>query len=242
MERTARIVAESVFYKYKRGRPATIADLSITLDDRSTLLVGPNGAGKSTFLRLLAGILRPSSGTCQTLAKIGYCSQNPAILRGFTVRQQVEYAAWLSGSSRTEARSACPWSVELVGITPLVNRLVHTLSGGEAAKLGICCGLVGRPAVLILDEPTASLDPLSRSAVSSVIDAISQTGVTVVATSHNASDIGSPYRRLLLLDHGRLVYDGTWQTFLSETLDNPAAFEFADALRKQYRAPKYEST
>lgn len=118
----------------------------------------------------------------------------------------------------------------MVGL-PLAGRPATALSGGEAAKLGIACALVTSPRLLLLDEPTAALDPIARSSVTAVLRQLVADGVTVVATSHTAADVGSPFERLVMMNHGRIEFDGTPADFLSGVHSSPTATELARALR-----------
>lgn len=223
-------VVEDVSFSYRRGRPV-LDSISVDLDRRSTVLIGPNGAGKSTLLKLLAGLSRPSSGRIIVHGSLGYCPQRIVALPAFRVREQIEYAGWLAGRSRRGSAEAAEWAIELTGLGGLAGRAATALSGGELQRMGIAGALAVGPAMLVLDEPTAALDPVARESVRAVLESLAADGITVVATSHTAGDVGRPFTRLLMMELGRLVYDGDPRDFLSTEHTNATASSFARALR-----------
>lgn len=206
-------------------------DLDLRLDARATVLIGPNGAGKSTVLRLFARQLRPTAGRITGAARIGFGSQHAVALPGFRVDEQIQYAAWLAGIPRDKATTAAGRALELADLANLAERQATQLSGGQTARLGIACALAGYPDYLLLDEPTASLDPLSRRSVTAVLRGLSARGVGVVASSHTATDVATPFQRLLVLDEGRLVFDDTVEAFRRGTHTQPLVADLAEALR-----------
>jgi len=195
------------------------------------VLLGPNGAGKSTLLRLMAGHLRPQRGRIDASCSVGFSPQSPVILPGFTVFDQVKYAGWLGGLPLSETAAAAHRSLEAVALSEIGDRRVSTLSGGELARLGISCALSTSPELLLLDEPSASLDPLARESVRAVLCQLARSGVCVVATSHTAVDIGPPFERLVVLDAGVVAFDGSPERFLSGTHENTTVDGFSRALR-----------
>ena len=208
-----------------------LAGLTLSIDHRATVIIGPNGAGKSTVLRLLAHQLTPTGGQVLGSVSTGYSPQRPVTLAAFTAREQVEYAGWLGGLSRRASAPAAAQAISLVGLDPLSGRPATALSGGEAAKLGIACALVTSPSLLLLDEPTAALDPIARASVTAVLRQLVANEVTVVATSHTAADIGPPFERLVMMNRGRIEFDGAPADFLSGEHASPTAAELARALR-----------
>jgi ABC-2 type transport system ATP-binding protein len=224
------IHADHVSFRYGRA-PWALQEFSTSLDGRPTLLIGPNGAGKSTALRLLAGHLAPTSGTVEVECSVGFASQHPVALAGFSVEAQVRYAAWLAGLPRSRTGSAAERAVALTNLSDLAERPATRLSGGELARLGIACALAPSPQWLLLDEPTASLDPLARRSVASVFRMLVDDGAGLVVSSHTATDVGAPFERLLVLDRGRLRFDGTIETFFTARHTHPVVTELVEALR-----------
>jgi ABC-2 type transport system ATP-binding protein len=228
---TLSICAERVTFRYRRRAPWALASLDLHLDSRPTVLIGPNGAGKSTLLRLLARQLRPTSGKVNAPDRIGYSAQHPAALPGFSVEEQVRYASWLAGVSRTDAEQECRRALDMTSLTGLASRPATRLSGGELARLGIACALASSPQYLLLDEPTASLDPLARQAVTSVLADLASAGVGLVVSSHTATDVRPPFERLIVLDNGEVHFDGPLHEFFAGRHSSQVVANLAQALR-----------
>lgn len=220
-----------ITFGYGRRRAPVISGLSASFGPSSTVLLGPNGAGKSTLLRLMAGHLRPQRGQLHATGVVAFSPQSPVALPGFTVFDQVKYAGWLGGLPLRQTQAAAEKSLEAVGLAELVGRGTSSLSGGERARLGIACALTTSPTLLLLDEPSAALDPVARESVRTVLCRLSSSGVCIVATSHTAVDIGAPFERLLVLDGGMIVFDGTPGEFLDGNHENATVETFSRALR-----------
>lgn len=219
-----------VDYSYGRRAPLVFNRLSLTLDHRSVVLIGPNGAGKSSLLKLISGQYQPRRGTVRVQCTIGYCAQRTVALPAFRVREQVKYAGWLAGRSRRASTRSAGVAIDVTGLGALASRPARTLSGGQAQRMGIACALAAEPQLLLLDEPTASLDPVARAGVNQVLTDLTASGLTVISSSHTAVDVGPPYGRLVMLDDGAVIYDGTPSDFLSDSHSHPTAVEFARAL------------
>ncbi|GIF10071.1 ATP-binding cassette domain-containing protein [Actinoplanes teichomyceticus] len=226
------IRADRISFRYpRRGSQDVISGLTVALDRRPTILIGPNGAGKSTFMRLLTGQIRPSGGTVTREARLGWSAQHTVALPGFTVVEQVRYASWLAGLSRAEAVTAAAAGLSRTNLTELADRPATELSGGELSRLGIACALASSPDYLVLDEPTASLDPIARRSVTAVLEALAQQGTGILVSSHTATDVGSPFSRLLVLDRGRLEFDGSLDEFFTRRHASGVVADLAQALR-----------
>jgi ABC-type multidrug transport system ATPase subunit len=208
-----------------------VEQLDLALDDRPAVLIGPNGAGKSTVLRLMAGQLRPTSGRVERAGRIGFGPQFTPVLPNFTVEQQVRYAGWLSGLTRRQAAQAAGPALARADLNALATRPARHTSGGERARLGIACALVTGPDLLLLDEPTSSLDPLARQSVSAVLSEVVRDGTRLVVSSHTATDVQRPFERLIVLDRGSVRFDGSLDEFFSGTHHDTVVAGLAEALR-----------
>lgn len=224
------IVTERVSFRY-RQRSWALRDFSVLLDGQPTLVIGPNGAGKSTALRLLAGQLRPLTGTIVVSGTVGFAPQHPVALPAFTVEGEVRYAAWLAGVRSKQTAAAAERALALTDLTDLADRPATQLSGGELARLGIACALAPSPQWLLLDEPTASLDPLARRSVASVYRQLVAAGTGLVVSSHTASDVGQPFERLLVLDRGAVCFVGSLEEFFTARHHHPVVADLVEALR-----------
>jgi ABC-type multidrug transport system ATPase subunit len=228
---TGDITLTDVSFSYRRRRSLVLDRFSVQLDATPAVIVGPNGAGKSTVLRLISGQLKPTRGMVAVEGRIGYSPQHPPVLPAFSVVEQVRYAGWLSGLTSRDAVHEAGEALRLAGLESLAKRSAVSLSGGERARLGIACALAGKPTHLILDEPTASLDPISRRTVARVLSTLVEGGISIVITSHTATDIADPFLRVLVMDRGRLLFDGDVGHFLNDAHDDGLVKDFAEAIR-----------
>jgi ABC-type multidrug transport system ATPase subunit len=180
-------------------------------------LLGPNGAGKTTLIRALATVLRPASGTLSLLGgeeprslrrRLGYLPQEFGHYRRFTVREFVEYMAWLKEMPGHEVPAAVQRAVERVGLADRADDRLKTLSGGMIRRVGIAQAIVNDPDVLLLDEPTAGLDPAQRMRFRDLLTELG-TDACVVVSTHLVEDVAAACTDVVLLAEGRLVFQGT---------------------------------
>ena len=183
-------------------------------------LAGPNGAGKSTLLELAVALIAPTEGEIRVLgadplresdvvAKVGYVAQDAPLYRGFSVGDTLEFAR---ATNPGWDRSAV---TELIEELPL-GRRVGSLSPGERARLALCVALGKRPAVMLLDEPFAKLDPLAaREFLGYLMDGVAATGVTVVVASHVIADIERVADHIVLLTNGHVRLQGNVEELLA---------------------------
>jgi ABC-2 type transport system ATP-binding protein len=184
-------------------------------------LLGPNGAGKTTLIRVLATLLPPDEGTArvagvdvradpaQVRARIGLAGQYAAVDDHLTGRENLEMVGRLYGLSRREARRRAGEVLERIRLQEAADRQVKTYSGGMRRRLDLAASLVGRPRVLFLDEPTAGLDPASRRDLWALIGDLVDTGTTVLLTTQYLEEADRLADRIAVIDHGRLVSEGT---------------------------------
>ena len=197
------------------GERARLRDIELRLDagDRLALL-GSNGAGKSTLLQILSGALAPSNGEVlvqgrrlhqadpAVRARIGYLPQRIALYPDLTIRENLTWAAGLRGLHGTALTSAVDDALREVQLQDLATRLASRLSAGMQQRLGLAQAIVHRPDILLLDEPTASLDPLQTKQIRDLIRALDQNAAVVLAT-HLLDDVQQLCNRVVVLDAGR---------------------------------------
>lgn len=183
-------------------------------------LVGPDGAGKTTTLRLLCGLLDPSGGKARVTGydvareadavkdRIGYMSQRFGLYADLSVEENMNFYADLFGLPRAERQAWTPQLLSMTRMAPFQRRLAGKLSGGMKQKLALMCTLLHRPEVLLLDEPTTGVDPVSRREFWSILYQLVEGGVTVVMTTAYLEE-AERCGRLGLLYKGKLVYCGT---------------------------------
>jgi ABC-2 type transport system ATP-binding protein len=171
-------------------------------------VIGPNGAGKTTLLSILAGIQRPDAGTVsRTPGEIGWVPQQAGLYRRLTVAENLRLFARLEKVPDPEAVVE-----EMLAQTALADRRddpAGTLSGGNQQRINIAIGLLGRPAVLLLDEPTAGLDARQRERLWDFVLALAGGGTTVIFSTHDLAEAERHGQRLLVLADGANLFDGT---------------------------------
>lgn len=202
------------------GRTEALRGLHTEVPRNSVFgFLGPNGAGKSTTMKILMGLIRPSSGTARVLGldvesdslevrrRVGYLPQDPAYPGHLTVAGVLELAARLRGVDHRTADL-----LATVGLTGRADRRVGALSGGEAQRLGVAQALIGDPEVLVLDEPSAGLDPAGRRDVLGLLDGLREQA-TIFYSTHLLDDVARLSDTIAVLARGEIVADGPIDTF-----------------------------
>ncbi|MDG6105865.1 ATP-binding cassette domain-containing protein [Dactylosporangium aurantiacum] len=203
------------------GRRAAVDGLDLALGNGVHGLLGPNGAGKTTLIRALATVLRPAAGRLELLGRpvqdggdlrpvrraLGYLPQDFGYYRWFTVREFVEHVAWLKEMPARAVPDAVQRAIDRVELTGRAGSRLRSLSGGMLRRVGIAQAIVSDPALLLLDEPTAGLDPEQRMGVRALLRDLGRDSCVVVAT-HLVDDVAAACTGVVLLDGGRLVLQG----------------------------------
>ncbi|MFE2943182.1 ABC transporter ATP-binding protein [Streptomyces sp. NPDC059255] len=185
-------------------------------------LLGPNGAGKTSLIRVLATVAAPAGGRVELLGRdvaehrgraevrrrLGYLPQQFGYYPGFTVREFVAYVAWLKEMDAAGVPAAVERAVERVGLADRIDAKVKTLSGGMVRRVGIAQALVNEPELLLLDEPTAGLDPEQRVEFRALLREVGTTA-TVIVSTHLVEDVAAACSEVTLLEAGRVAFRGT---------------------------------
>jgi len=179
-------------------------------------LVGPNGAGKSTLLAIVAGALEPTHGTVESHARIGWVPQRPAHYARLSARENLELFARLEGVG--DPAGAATRLIERFSLPPEA-RPSGELSVGNRQRLNVALSLLGDPRVLLLDEPTASLDPGQRRRVWDVVDALRGEGGAICFATQNVEEVGERADRVVVLQDGRVVFAGPASGFATVEQD-----------------------
>jgi ABC-2 type transport system ATP-binding protein len=204
------------------GRTTAVAGVSMRAGPGVFGLLGPNGAGKTTLLRTLATVIQPTSGTIRLLGRdpglygprreirrrLGYLPQALGYYPGFTVAEFVEYFALLKEMPAAAVPRAVATAIERVGLGDRARSRLRTLSGGMLRRAGIAQAIVNEPELLLLDEPTAGLDPEQRVEFRSLLRDLGQRA-TVVVSTHLVEDVGAACTEVALMNGGCLVFQGT---------------------------------
>ncbi len=218
--------ARDLFVHY--GKTVALAGVSIeALPGEVTAVVGGDGAGKSTLLRCLAGALAPDAGTVRRPARerIGYLPSSSGVYPDLTVTQNLDFRATAYRMPRQAARDRAAQYVERAGLTAAAGRLAGQLSGGMRQKLGVIAALLHQPDLLVLDEPTTGVDPVSRSGLWWLIARAAAEGCAVVlATTY--LDEAERCASVLVLDEGAALASGTSDEIIAAM---PGSIRAADA-------------
>ncbi|GIF77997.1 ABC transporter ATP-binding protein [Asanoa siamensis] len=198
-----------------RGKREVLHGLTCTIPRGSiTGLLGPSGSGKTTLMRAVVGVQLVASGRVSVLGepagspalrhRIGYLTQAPSVYDDLTVRENARYFASLYKLGHADADAA----IEAVGLGQAAHQLVANLSGGQRSRASLACAIVGRPEVLVLDEPTVGQDPVLRDDLWARFRTMAADGTTILVSSH-VMDEANRCDRLLLIRDGHLIGDDT---------------------------------
>jgi ABC-2 type transport system ATP-binding protein len=171
-------------------------------------ITGPNGAGKTTLLSILAGIVKPDGGEVHAPSgEVGWVPQQAALYRRLTVEENLLLFARLEGHE--DPRASAQEMLELAGLAERRREIVARLSGGNQQRINIAIGLLARPAVLLLDEPSVGLDPRQRARLWEFVSALAGGGTTVIFSTHDIQEAERYGGRLLVLADGESLFDGS---------------------------------
>ena len=197
-----------------------VDDLSLTIGDNQIYgLLGPNGSGKSTTMKIVLGLLKASAGSCHIFGQasfsvaarrsVGFLPEAPYFYRFLSGRELVRYYARVCGVARGRIKSQVDSVIDLVGMTEAADRRVGTYSKGMLQRIGLAQAIVHDPKLVILDEPTAGVDPLGSAAIADIIRELKRQGKTVLVSSHLLAQIEGLCDRVAILHRGKLVREGT---------------------------------
>ena len=211
------LTADRITKQYKNK--IAVDRMSFTLRNGVTGLIGANGAGKTTLMRLLCGILMPTSGTvtCDGMDVgaeeyrdiLGYLPQEFGYYPEFSGKDFLLYMSAVKGLTKADAKCRTEELIELVGLKEAARKKVRTYSGGMKQRLGIAQALLNDPQVLIMDEPTAGLDPQERIRFRELISGLGRTRIVLLST-HIVSDLENIADRLMIMKEGQLLWQGKW--------------------------------
>ncbi|MDR2844547.1 MAG: ABC transporter ATP-binding protein [Puniceicoccales bacterium] len=196
-----------------------VDDLSLRIPENSIYgLLGPNGSGKSTTLKILLGLVPPTGGSCSVFghpagsvaarANVGFLPEAPYFYRHLSGRELVRFYARMSSVPSKEVEARVADALELAGMTEAASRRVGTYSKGMLQRIGLAQAVVHDPQLVILDEPTAGVDPLGAAAIGTILTAMKKRGKTVVLCSHLLGQVEELCDRVAILARGRLVLEG----------------------------------
>ncbi|HLU32389.1 MAG TPA: ATP-binding cassette domain-containing protein [Acidimicrobiia bacterium] len=207
----------------KHGEVEAVAAVDLHVEEGELVaFLGPNGAGKSTTLRMLTTLLRPTSGTARVAGhdivsapakvrrQIGFIGQGTGSGHYQRVRDELMTQGRAYGMSRTQARHRADELMETLELVALGERRAGTLSGGQRRRLDIALGLMNRPRLLFLDEPSTGLDPQNRARLwDHLVELREREGTTLFLTTHYLEEADTQAERVIVIDHGRVIADDT---------------------------------
>ncbi|OIR42365.1 spermidine/putrescine ABC transporter ATP-binding protein [Corynebacterium sp. NML140438] len=200
-------------------------------------LLGPNGAGKTTTIEMCEGFTRPTSGAITVLGenpathpqrvrdRIGIMLQGGGSYSGVKVREMLKLSASYNAHPHDPQ-----WLMELLGLEGVANTTYRRLSGGQKQRLSLALALIGRPELVFLDEPTAGMDAQSRNAVWDIVSALKRDGTTIVLTTHLMDEAESLADDIVIMDHGKVVAEGTPADLTSGSFEEQVSFSTAQPL------------
>ncbi|MFD1017640.1 ABC transporter ATP-binding protein [Thalassobacillus hwangdonensis] len=212
------LIAQQIQKKYKQK--IIVDKVSFKVNEGECVgIIGPNGAGKSTLLKMLATVEKPSQGTLRfhelgydgnikkIRKKVGYIPQDIALFEELTVKQQIQ--SWSRLSQGKIDKRHVDDMIEILRLNEVMKKRTSDLSGGWKRKLNLCIGILHKPELCLLDEPTAGIDIAARKEIMDWLKRLQQQGMTLMFISHDWHELRALSDRLLIVDQGRLLFDGT---------------------------------
>jgi len=184
-------------------------------------LLGPNGSGKTTAINCILSLLKFDKGTIEVFGRemtpyaydikkeIGIVMQNVAVFDELTVFENIDYFCGLYITDKATKKRLVNEAIEFVGLQDFVKFYPKKLSGGLLRRLNIACGIAHKPKLIILDEPTVAVDPQSRNKILEGIVELNRQGATIIYTSHYMEEVEQICSRIMILDHGKIIAEGT---------------------------------
>lgn len=223
------IEIENITKRYKSAQEDSLRDVNLQVREGDVFgLLGPNGAGKTTLISILCGIIPPTSGSIhyyiggeklsESLRKnrIGFVPQEYAFYYELTARQNLDYFGAMYNLSRKVLVPRIDALLEALGLSKSADKQVGTFSGGMKRRVNLAIGLIHKPSILFLDEPTVGVDVQSKNAIIKYLQEINRAGTTIIYTSHHMSEAEEFCNRIALIDHGRVIVQGALQDLMLE--------------------------
>jgi ABC-2 type transport system ATP-binding protein len=191
-------------------------------------LLGPNGAGKTTLIRAVAGRVRLDGGEIRmfdrvldgrrTPPELGIVPQEIAVYPLMTARENLEVFGGLLGLSGADLTRQVDWALDSIGLADRAKESVRQFSGGMRRRLNIACGVLHRPKIVLLDEPTVGVDPQSRDRIYDMLASLAASGVSLLLTTHHLEEAEARCARTVIIDHGRVIASGTTPELVDQTV------------------------
>src|SRR5204863_9360666 len=220
------VTVQNLRKRYRRRDPWAVDGVTFDLQPGQAFgLLGPNGAGKTSVVKMIAGLLRPDSGSISLFgsdpgnpaarAELGFAPEDPDFPKFLRAPEVLDYFASLLGLDDEERKRRIPETLAFAGLDR-ERRQVRQYSKGMKQRLGIAQAILGRPKLLILDEPTADLDPLGRRDVRALIERLKESGVAILLNSHLLSEVEQVCDTVAIMAKGRVLKEGTMSEVVPE--------------------------
>lgn len=214
------------------GEQVALAGVTFALRKGEWLaFLGPNGAGKTTTVCAIAGRVRPDAGAITLLgerldgarsaaarARLGVVPQELALYPLLTARENLAVFGELNGVTSRALHDRIDWALEWTGLADRSREPVKRFSGGMKRRLNIACGVLHQPEVILLDEPTVGVDPQSRERIWQMCDQLRRAGAALLLTTHQLDEAQQQCDRIVIVDHGRVIADGTLDQLIASTI------------------------
>ena len=191
-------------------------------------LLGPNGAGKTTLIRAIAGRVRLDSGEIRVFGKLAEAGRTPrelgivpqeiALYPLMSARENLEVFGRLQGLAGSDLRQQVEWALRTTALADRALESVRQFSGGMRRRLNIACGILHRPRIVLLDEPTVGVDPQSRDRIYDVLAELAADGVSLILTTHHLEEAEARCSRTVIIDHGKVIASGTLTELVDRTI------------------------
>lgn len=222
------IKIESLSKKYKDADQYSLNDVSLNINEGEIFgLLGPNGAGKTTLISMLCGLVKPTSGhfTIDDLSYsnhsskikkiIGVVPQEYALYPTLTARENLHYFGSMYGLKGSDLKDKVIETLDLLGLLKFADKRVETFSGGMKRRVNLIAGILHKPKVLFLDEPTVGVDVQSKNAIIDYLKVLNENGTTIIYTSHHLAEAEDFCTNIAILDRGRIYAKGTPSTLIN---------------------------
>ncbi|MEI7597332.1 MAG: ABC transporter ATP-binding protein [Bacteroidota bacterium] len=242
---TFAVEINNVQYSYDSNPFINNLNLSVKQNDRFGLF-GPNGAGKTTIMSLMTGLLKPKAGAVTVFGKsvsadkrvksiLGFVPQDFSFYSELTPKENLQFFGAWYGLNKTEIKSRTEELLSVLGLSDVANKQVKLFSGGMKRRVNIAIGVIHKPQVLFLDEPTAGVDIQSRHAIVNYLKDINAKGTTLIYTSHHLKEAEELCQHIALIDEGKIIAHGEMKQLIESNNETTLEGLFLKLTGNAYR-------
>lgn len=224
------INVHNLYKKYKDATDFSVKDLSLHIQKQEVFgILGPNGAGKTTLISMLCGLINPTTGQIKIEGKefkqdatalkqiMGVVPQEYALYETLTARENLMFFGAMYGLKKEALKILISEHLEILGLSTVADKKIATFSGGMKRRINLIAGVMHKPKILFLDEPTVGVDVQSRQAIMTFLKQLNKEGTTIIYTSHHLSEAEDFCTQIAIIDHGALFALGNPQQLIMDT-------------------------